>query len=208
MRREKTAQRTPDEESTSDRGRHGCLIALLVIALLFGSCVHRWPHYKASAPGAHVTEKMMFMRLTWGEQVHLPLADGAELAARSICYPPAQGGYQPCHLIVELRIRKAMEISFTRGLIVARHPADLGIRFASGGYDTRIGNCPTEAFEAHAWCTAVSTSVHLDYEMPPSVFELLVPGVTINDENIAVPPIRFEYDDFLAYQFVPLLVNF
>ena len=53
-----------------------------------------------------------------------------------------------------------------------------------------------------------STGVHLDYEMPPSVFELLVPGVTINDENIVVPPIRFEYDDFLAYQFVPLLVNF
>lgn len=208
MRRNETTQRTPDEESNQGRKRHGCLVSLAAIALLFGSCVHKWPHYKASAPGAHVTEKLMFMRLTWGEQVHVPLVDGAELAARAICYPPKQGGHQPCHLIVDLKIQEPMQISFTEGPIVARHPSDHGIRFASGGYDLRVGNCRAEEFEAHAWCTAVSTGVHLDYEMPPSVFELLVPGVTINDENIVVPPIRFEYDDFLAYQFVPLLVNF
>ena len=190
------------------QGKLRWLIPMAVVMLLFGSCVHKWPHYNASAPGAHVTETLMFMRLTWGEQVHLPVVEGAELAARAICYPPEQGGYQPCHLIIDLLIQRPMNIAFAEGSFIARDPSNHDIRFGANRPGEYHGNCAPEAFEAQAWCVAAKASVLLVYEMPPREFELLIPGVNINDKNFVVPAIRFEYDDFLAYQFVPLVVNF
>ena len=150
----------------------------------------------------------MFMRLTWGEQVHLPVGEGAELAGRAICYPPEQGGYQPCHVIIDLLIQKPMKIAFAGGSFIARDPSNHSIRFGSNRPGEYSVNCAPEAFGEQAWCVAAKAIVHLVYEMPPREFELLIPGVTINDKNFVVPPIRFEYDDFLAYQFVPLVVNF
>ena len=195
-------------ESRWHQGKLRWLIAIAIVLLLFGSCVHKWPYYKASAPGAHVTETLMLMRLTWGEQVHLPVGDGAEVAARAICYPPEPSGYQGCHLIIDLLIQKPMKISFTEGPFVARDPSNHEIRFYSGKPGEYSGNCPAAQFEEQFWCVAAKASVHLDYEVPPRQFELLIPGVTINDENVVVPPIKFEYYDFLAYQFVPWIVNF
>ena len=184
------------------------LIPVAIVLLLLGSCVQKWPHYNASAPGAHVTETLMFMRGTWGEQVHLPVGDGAELAARAICYPPQPGGNQGCHLIIDLMIQRPTNISFTGGAFVARDPSNHEIRFDSGKPYEYPGNCPAAEFEEQSWCVAMKASVQLDYELPPRLFELLIPGVTIDGENVVVPPIQFEYDDFLAYQFVPWIVNY
>ena len=203
-----TKEKTPGAEPKRHRSKLKWLILMAVIVLLFGSCVHKWPHYKASAPGGYVTETLMFMRLTWGEQVHLPLEEGAELAARAICYPPEPNGYQGCHVIIDLLIQKPMTVSFTEGSFIARHPVNHEIRFGFGRYSGYSGNCPPSKFDGRFWCVTKKATVYLNYETPPRQFELLIPGVTIGEEHIDVPPIKFEYDDFLAYQFVPWIVNF
>ena len=103
---------------------------------------------------------------------------------------------------------EADEYRFRGRIVIARDLSNHDIRFGANPPGEYHGNCAPEAFEAQAWCVAAKASVLLVYEMPPREFELLIPGVNINDKNFIVPPIRFEYDDFPAYQFVPWVVNF
>jgi len=184
------------------------LIPVAVVALLFGSCIRKWPHYEVTVPGGYVTETRMFMRGTWGEQAHLPIRNDAELAVRTICYPPEPDGYQHCHLIIELRTKRPMQISFNEGAFVARQPSNHETRFDSGPSRTIRADCSAEQFAEDTWCVAVTAPVLLDYEQPPRQFELLIPSITIEGEELTVPPIRFEYDDSFAYQFVPWITNF
>ena len=174
------------------QGRLGWLITLTVFALTLWSCVQEWPHYNVSAPGAYVTDTFALMRLTLGERVHLPLADGAELTAVAVCYHPEPGGNQPCGLIVNLLVQEPMNIAFAGGPFIARDPSDHAIRFDAGASYLGRTACTASQLAEQSWCTAVSTRVHLAYEAPPRQIVLLVPDVIINDEAMAVPPITLK----------------
>jgi hypothetical protein len=192
-------------------------LGVLVTATCFflTSCtIEDWPYYKVSAAGASVTRTLVLSRGNLGELLHFPLVDGAELTATSNCYPRDENGFQHCSLIVTLEVQETMVIAFTEGPFVARAPSEPEILLGADKFRRSHPSCPPNVDQP--WCTRERVVVELDYvnrrplriQVPPSEVELLVPSVIVNERAIAVPVIRFSYEDSFPYQLVPLFANF
>lgn len=192
-----------------------CVLAAAIFLLLTSCTIEDWPYYKVSATGASVTRTSLLMRGNLGELLHFPLAEGAELTAKSNCYPREESGFQHCNLIVTLQVQMPMEIAFTEGAFLARAPSEPEILLGSIRFRRSYPDCPPNIDEP--WCTREHVVVELDYTkarplvlrgFPPREIELLVPPVIVDERVIAVPAIGFTYEDSFPYQLVPLFANY
>jgi hypothetical protein len=152
-----------------------------------------WPYYKVSAPNGYTTESWMFMRGTWGEQIHFPLADGVELAARTICYPRKSNGFQSCHLVIDIKNPNSIKIAFKNWDFIARDPSNHKIRY--NGIPSRIEQNP-------------GFLVIVRLNSTPKEFELILPNIIIKGKEQSIPPMIFQYEDSFPYQFDPWIGNY
>lgn len=181
------------------------LAIVATLSALVGCTVEDWPYYAAYMPGGVTIEGSRFMRGTWGDEVRFPIAEDAELSARSICYPREQDGNQPCRISVSLIHPGPGGISFEGGAFIARDPDDPETRFDGRWVKCRYdGDC----FISPTLPTQESVGIDLSYERPPELFELIVPLVKLSGRTYAIPPISFRYEDTFPYQIVPLLANY
>ena len=186
----------PEERNQSLRTRTiiKWLLLVIIVGIVLSTCIKDWPYYKASVPGGYTTESNMFMRGTWGEKAHLPLVQGAELTVRTICYPRETGGFQPCHLIINIDNQSTNKINFAEGEFIVRNPSNHEIRFDSGTWSREYG-------------ATIIIFVDLSYKITPRKFELLLPDIAVNGEVRVVPAIQFQYEDSFPYQFVLWFAN-